>query len=135
MFKDDCGLNFSQILLEHMVLDRRNDQLRYWMTCRLSKTGALPTGSGSAKSIGIVAAQMMVSILIVVFCTGSYVKPSGIISVDNIWDRVVDDGFAAVSLEGYKNVAVIAKVRKTENETVKIHYWKGSWDNKWQPSR
>ena len=60
-------------------------------------------------------------------------KPSGIVSVDNIWDHVAADGFIAVSLEGYKNVPVIGKVLAKEKDAVRIHYWRGSWNKKWQP--
>jgi hypothetical protein len=28
---------------------------------------------------------------------------------------------------------VIGKVLAKENESVRIHYWKGSWKKKWQP--
>ena len=45
-------------------------------------------------------------------------KPSGIVSVDNIWDHVAADGFIAVSLEGYKNVPVIGKVLAKEKDAV-----------------
>ena len=60
-------------------------------------------------------------------------KPSGIVSVDNIWDHVAADGFIAVSLEGYKNVPVIGKVLAKQKDAVRIHYWRGSWNKKWQP--
>ena len=60
-------------------------------------------------------------------------KPSGIVSVDNIWDHIAADGFIAVSLEGYKNVPVIGKVLAKEKDAVRIHYWRGSWNKKWQP--
>jgi hypothetical protein len=42
MLKDRGGVNFLQILLKHMVLDQQNHQPGYWMTCSLSKKGALP---------------------------------------------------------------------------------------------
>lgn len=54
-------------------------------------------------------------------------------TVDDIWQHVVVGGFVAVSLEKYEKVPVIGEVLEKHSTTLKIHYWKGSWNKKWEP--
>lgn len=41
--------------------------------------------------------------------------------------------FVAVHLENYDRVPVIGKVVDVKEESVKLHYWKGSYKGKWKP--
>ena len=65
--------------------------------------------------------------------TGPYKKPQTVSEVDDIWQIVTVDGFVAVSLENYNKVPVIAKVIEKNEDKIKVHYWKGSWNKKWVP--
>ena len=40
----------------------------------------------------------------------------------------------AVNLSNYKKIPVIGEVKEIENDRFKIHYWKGTFFNKWQPN-
>lgn len=65
--------------------------------------------------------------------TGPYRPRDTVASVADIWDHVRVSTFVAVSLLNYENVPVIGKVLEKEENLVKIHYWKGSWNKKWIP--
>lgn len=41
--------------------------------------------------------------------------------------------FVAVKLSNCMNEPVIGKVVEVSDETFKIHYWKGTYNGKWQP--
>ena len=53
--------------------------------------------------------------------------------VSDLWEHVNVQSFVAVSLENYSDVPVIGKVLEKKADTIKIHYWKGSWNKKWVP--
>ena len=41
--------------------------------------------------------------------------------------------FVAVHLANYDRVPVIGKVLEVNGDSIKIHYWKGSFKGKWSP--
>lgn len=54
-------------------------------------------------------------------------------TVEDVWQHVDVGSFVAVHLVNYAKDAVLGEVlEKKDNEFV-IHYWKGSWNKKWQP--
>ncbi|XP_028393249.1 uncharacterized protein LOC114532975 [Dendronephthya gigantea] len=65
--------------------------------------------------------------------TGPYVRPKTVSEVDNLWQFVTVGVFVAVNLENYEKVPVIGKVVEKDEDNVKVHYWKGSWNKKWTP--
>ena len=64
---------------------------------------------------------------------GSYRKRTTVTTVDNVWDHVLVESLVAVNLENYDKVPVIGKVLEKRDNEFTIHYWKGSWNKKWEP--
>ncbi len=54
-------------------------------------------------------------------------------TVTDLWEHVKESTFVAVALVNYSAVPVIGKVLEKKENTVTIHYWKGSWNKKWIP--
>ena len=52
---------------------------------------------------------------------------------DDFLDRIEVGSFVAVNLSNYDKIPVIGKVLQINNDTVKIHYWKGSFKGKFSP--
>ena len=52
---------------------------------------------------------------------------------DDFLDTIEVGSFVAVNLSNYDKIPVIGKVLQINNDTVKIHYWKGSFKGKFSP--
>ncbi|XP_068669901.1 uncharacterized protein [Montipora foliosa] len=69
--------------------------------------------------------------------TGRYRPPTErenpVLASDDFLDRIEVGSFVAVNLSNYDKIPVIGKVLQINNDTVKIHYWKGSFKGKFSP--
>ena len=64
---------------------------------------------------------------------GAYRKTTTVATVDDVWDHVSIGSFVAVNIENYNKVHVVGKVLEKIEDEFTIHYWKGSWNKKWEP--
>ncbi|XP_015766553.1 PREDICTED: uncharacterized protein LOC107345364 [Acropora digitifera] len=54
-------------------------------------------------------------------------------AVDDCLENIEVGKFVAVHLANYDRVPVIGKVLEVNGDSIKIHYWKGSFKGKWSP--
>ena len=54
-------------------------------------------------------------------------------AVDDYLENIEVGKFVAVHLANYDRVPVIGNVLEVNGDSIKIHYWKGSFKGKWSP--
>ena len=57
----------------------------------------------------------------------------GIQQDDQYLGAIAPGVFVAVYLSNYKKMPVIGKVLEIDDDSFKLHYWKGSYSKAWQP--
>ena len=54
-------------------------------------------------------------------------------TVDHCLEEITVGSFVAVHIENYDKVPVIGNVLEVKEDSVRMHYWKGSYKGKWKP--
>ena len=53
--------------------------------------------------------------------------------VENHLADLATGSFVAIYLDNWNKTPVIGKVNEIKEESVIVQYWKGSWNNRWEP--
>ena len=76
----------------------------------------------------------LITLLLLQIYKGRYRPPTErenpVLATDDFLDTIEVRSFVAVNLSNYDKIPVIGKVLQINNDTVKIHYWKGSFKGK-----
>ena len=79
----------------------------------------------------------LITLLLLQIYTGRYRPPTErenpVLASDDFLDTIEMGSLVAVNLSNYDKIPVIGKVFRINSETVKIHYWKGSFKGKFSP--